>query len=155
MQCEYVESAKKVLKMKTKEQWKSCRLVCEMKQCAVLKTRRAEFCTAYHSAVHRKLLLSRRPGKPPTRQDVEVNVEYGLAGPCAIIDDHPVSLRVQTLIVSDFLCGQEKVPNKIFIGCGHAMNLGNMFLWNNEEMDGRLRVHIFKGGHEMVFIHGF
>lgn len=126
-----------------------------MKQCAVLTIRRVEFCTAYHSAVHRKLLLSWRPRKPPTGQDVEVNMEYGLAGPCAIIDDHPVSLRVQALVVSNFLCGQEKVPNKIFIGFGHAMNLGNMFLRNNEEMDGRLRVHIFKGGYEMVFIQGF
>ncbi len=47
------------------------------------------------------------------------------------------------------------MPNKIFIGFCHAMNLGNMFLRNYEEMDGRLWVHIFKGGHEMVFIHGF
>lgn len=125
-----------------------------MKQCSVLTTRRTEFCAAYYSAVHRKLLLSWRPGKPTTGQDVEVNVEYGLASPCAIIDDHPVSLRVQTHVVSDFLCGQEKVPNKIFIGCRHTMNLGNMFLRNNEEMDGRLRVHIFKDGHEIVFIHG-
>src|SRR5512143_863876 len=126
-----------------------------MKQCTLLITRCTEFCTAHHSTVHRKLLLSWRPGKPPTGQDVKVNVEYGLAGPCSIIDYHPVSFRVQILVVSDFLCSQEKVSDKILIGSGHAMNLGKMFLRNNEEMDGRLRVHIFKNGHEVVFINGF
>jgi len=35
------------------------------------------------------------------------------------------------------------------------MNLGDMFLRNYEEMDGRLWIYIFKGGHEMVIIYGF
>ena len=126
-----------------------------MKRYAVLTTRRAEFYTSCYEAVHREMLLSWRPGKPPAGKNVKVNVEYSLASPGAIIDDHPVSLRVQTHIVRDFLCGQEKVPNKIFIGFRHAMNLGNMFFRNYEEMDGRLWVQIFKGGHEIVFIHGF
>jgi len=91
MQCEYVGITTKVLKMKLKEEWKNCRLVCEAQQCAVLKTSCAKLCTTYHSAVHRKLLLSWRPGKPTARQDMEVDVEYGLTSPAAIIDDQTIS----------------------------------------------------------------
>ena len=86
------------------------------------------------------------------RQDVEMNMKYGLPGAGAVIDDHPVSLRVQPLVLSDLFCGQEEVADKVSVGFGHAVNIGNMFFGNDERVDRRLRVNVLEGGHEIVFV---
>lgn len=84
-----------------------------------------------------------------------MNVKYGLPCACAVIDDHPVSLRVQPPVLSDFFCDQEEMADKISVGFGHAVNIGNMLFWNDESVDGRLRVHVLEGGHEIIFVNDF
>lgn len=86
---------------------------------------------------------------------MEMNVKYGLPGAGAVVDDHPVSLRVQPPVLSNFSCSQEKMADQVSVGFGHAMNVGNMFFWNDESVDGRLRVHILEGGHEIIFVNDF
>ncbi len=86
------------------------------------------------------------------RQDVEMDVKYGLACACAVVDDHPVSLRVQPLVLGDFFCNQEEVADKVPVGFRYAVNVGDMFFWNDESVDGRLRVHVLEGGHEIILV---
>jgi len=86
---------------------------------------------------------------------MEMNVKYGLPGAGAVIDDHPVSLRVQPLVLGYFFCGQEEMADKVSVGFRHAVNIGNMFFGNDECVDGRLRIHVLKGGHEIIFVNDF
>lgn len=144
-----------VLKRKAKEKRESCRLWCEKKKASMLISRGAEFYTPYPTRVHRELLLTGRPGEMTARQDMEMDVEHGLAGAGAVIDDHPVSLRVQTFIFGDLFCRKEEMSDKLFIGLGHAVNFRYMFFGNNERVYGRLRIHIFKGGHKIIFVDDF
>jgi len=102
-----------------------------MKQCTVLTTGYAEFFTVYNSAIHRKLLLSRRPEKPPTGQDMEVYVEHRLASPSAIVDDQAVALRVEAFFVGYFLRRKEQMAHKHSVGLGHAMDFGNVPFGNH------------------------
>lgn len=84
-----------------------------------------------------------------------MNVKYGLPCASAVIDDHPVSLQVQPLVLGNFFCGQEEMADKVSVDFGHAVNIGNMFFWNDECVDGRLRVHVLEGGHEIIFVNDF
>lgn len=89
------------------------------------------------------------------RQDMEMEMKYGLSCACAVINDHPVSLRVQALVPRDFFSGQKEMADKVFVGFGHAVDIGNMFFGNDERVDRRLRVHVLEGGHEIVFVNDF
>ena len=89
------------------------------------------------------------------RQDMEMNMKYGLSRAGAVIDDHPVSLRVQPFVLGNFFCGQEEMPDEVSVGFGHTVNIGNMLFGNDECMDRRLRVHVLKGGHEIILVNDF
>ena len=91
----------------------------------------------------------------PARQDMKMNVEHRLSGAGAVINDHPVSLRVHPFVFCDFFCRKEQMPDKLFIFFGHTVNFGNMLFGNNERMHGGLGIHVFKGGHEIVFVNDF
>ena len=91
----------------------------------------------------------------PARKNMKMNVKYGLPSARAVIDDHPVSLRVQPPVLGNFFCGQEEMADEVPVGFGHAVNIGNMLFWNDECVDGRLRVHVLEGGHEIVFVNYF
>ena len=76
-----------------------------------------------------------------------MNMKYGLPSAGAVIDDHPVPLRVQSFVLSNFFCGQEEMADEVSVGFRHAVNIGDMFFWNDECVDGRLRVHVFRHSH--------
>ncbi len=84
-----------------------------------------------------------------------MNVEHRLARAGTVVDDHPVSFRVQASILGDLLRRQEQMADKPPVFFGHAVNFRNMAFRNNEEMNGGLRVYVFKGDHEVVFINDF
>jgi len=141
--------------MKIKAKRKKCQLVREMKQYTVLKTRRTEFCTAYHSTVHRKLLLSWRPGKPATGQDMEVYMKHGLASPGAIIDDQAIALRIEAFFIGDLLRSKEQLANEHPVSLSHAVNLGNVPLGDNQRVHGRLRVDVLECDDRFILKHNF
>lgn len=119
----------------------------------MLRTRGTRLCTDFPSSTHRDLWLSRRPGKAATRKEVKVNMKHGLSRSCAIINDHPVARCVETFVPGDFFRDQEEVSDKVLVGFGHAVNVVNVLSGYDERVDGRLRIHIFKGGREIVFVH--
>ena len=83
---------------------------------------------------------------------MKMNVEYGLSGVNAVIDDHAVSAFVKTALRSDRFGDKEQVADKIPVGSGNSMNVGDMFFGDNEEMDGRLRIEVFKRENQLVLV---
>lgn len=84
------------------------------------------------------------------REEVEVNVEYGLARPAPVVDDHPVALCVETFFIGDLLGCKKEMADKLTVSFGHAVNFGDMFLGYDEGMDGGLGVRVLEGDHHFV-----
>ena len=82
-------------------------------------------------------------------------MKHGLAGAGAVIDDHSVSLPVEPFIIRYFFCRQEEMSDEFPVCIVHAVNIGNVFFGNDEQVDGRLRVHVFKSGDRIVLVHDF
>ena len=96
-------------------------------------------------------VLPRRPGESPSGKDVKMNMEYGLAGAGAVIDNHAVALRVQALLISNLFCSQEEMPHNFLVRFRHALDPGNMVFGNDKKMNRCLRIHVFEGDRDVVF----
>lgn len=96
------------------------------------KTALQELCTDCSLTIHRALLSTGRPSKPAAGKDMEVNMEHGLARAGTIIDDHAVALFIQSFFICDFFCGEEEVANKFPVCLGHAVDLSDVPLGNNQ-----------------------
>src|SRR3990172_715956 len=103
----------------------------------------------------RSIVLPRGPGKMTAREEVEVKVEHGLAGAAAVIDDHPVAFGIEPFFRGYFFRGQEKMPDEVFIGFGHAVDIGDVLPGDHEGVDGRLGTDVLEGGNKRVLINDF
>ncbi len=84
-----------------------------------------------------------------------MNMKHRLARSASVVNDHPIPLRVQAFVGGDLFRGQEQVSDKIFVGFGHAVNIGDVFFRDNERVDGRLGIYVFEGGNRIVLVHDF
>ena len=103
----------------------------------------------------RSIVLPRGPGKMTAREEVEGKVEHGLAGAAAVIDDHPVAFGIEPFFRGYFFRGQEKMPDEVFIGFGHAVDIGDVLPGDHEGVDGRLGTDVLEGGNKRVLINDF
>lgn len=76
----------------------------------------------------------------------------GLSGVESVVNDHPISLRIETSIRGKFLCNQEEVSDEIFIRIRHAVNVGNVFFGDDKGMDRRLGIDVLKGNRFCVLM---
>jgi len=86
-------------------------------------------------------------------QEVQVNMEHGLSRTGAVVDDHPIPLCVEALVRGDLLRYQEQVSDKLLVSFGHTVDIGDVFFRHDKRVNGRLRVYVFKGGRQIVFVH--
>ena len=86
-------------------------------------------------------------------QEVQVDMEHGLPRACSVVDDHPVALGVEAFVRGDLLRYQEQVPDELLVSFGHTVDISDVFFRYDKRVNGRLRVYVFKGGRQIVFIH--
>lgn len=86
-------------------------------------------------------------------QEVQMNMEHGLSRSGSIVDDHPVALAVEAFVGGNLLRYQEQVSDKLLVSFGHTVYIGDVFFRYDKRVNGRLRVYVFKGGRQVVFIH--
>ncbi len=86
---------------------------------------------------------------------MQMKMEHGLSGPASVIDHHPVPFCIKTFVFCNFSCGKEKVPDKLPIGVGHALNIGNVLFRNNQRVNRRLGIDVFEGGDRIVLVNDF
>ncbi len=121
----------------------------------MLITAERDLSTDCAGTINRQVLLTWRPGESTAGKDVEVQMKHGLAGAGAVIDDHSVSLPVEPFIIRYFFCRQEEMSDEFPVCIVHAVNIGNVFFGNDEQVDRRLWVHVFKSGDRVVLVHDF
>ena len=80
-------------------------------------------------------------------------MENGLTSIMAIIDDHPVTALVKTLLGGDGLGNEEQVPDELTVRNSDRVNVCDMFFRHNERMNRRLRVEVLKGNRELILVH--
>jgi hypothetical protein len=82
---------------------------------------------------------------------VEVKVKDGLARPGACVDHGPVAASFQTPLTRQLRRHYKQSPEEWSIVGGGLIQRCQMFAWNNERMDGRLRVGVLKG-HDFIIL---
>ncbi len=109
-----------------------------------VNNRQELFCTTYKIAINKELLLSRRPCEPAAGQEMEMNVKHRLPGTATVIDDHPVPALFKPL-PGRYGSGDKKhVADELTICHCDTVNICDMLLGDDERMDWRLRVYVFK-----------
>jgi hypothetical protein len=97
------------------------------------------------------LQLSRRPGQGPSAEQVDVEVEDRLSRSRADVENGAVSLLDVALACN--LCGGEvAAADDCGISGVRFLQSGKMFLRNNEDVRGRLRIDVFEGEDVGVFV---
>ncbi len=84
-----------------------------------------------------------------------MKMEHGLPSPPSVIDHHPVPFCVKAFVFCNFSGGKEKVPDKLSVGVGHALNIGNVLFRNDQRVDRRLGIGVFEGGDRIVLVNDF
>ena len=84
-----------------------------------------------------------------------MNMEHGLSGVFTVIDDHPVSALVESVLRSNGFGDKKQMADQLTVCCGDRMNVGDVFFWNNEKMGGRLGVEVLKCDCQFIFMDDF
>lgn len=88
-------------------------------------------------------------------QNVNVQMENGLARPHSIIDNQPVTVRVNLTLASQLGGDNKKVSYERAIFSPGFFERGQMLARNNQKMNRSLGVQIFKGQYGVVFENDF
>lgn len=83
---------------------------------------------------------------------MEMDVEYGLSRVKAVVDDHPITARIETFLRSNGLGNKEEVANEFTVRHGDAVDAGDMFFWHNERVNRRLGIEVLKGDCVLIFV---
>ena len=89
------------------------------------------------------------------RQDMEVDMEDGLACPRAVVDYQAVAFCVEALLIGDLLRRKEQMADEFTVCFFHTVDLGNMPLGDHERMHGRLGIGVLESDHRIVFENDF
>jgi hypothetical protein len=68
-------------------------------------------------------LLARRPCEFAACQQMKMNMENGLTGIMAIVDDHPVAALIKPSFGSDVFGNKEQVPDDFSVHYGDTVNI--------------------------------
>lgn len=79
-------------------------------------------------------------------------MENSLAGTMTVVDDHPVTVLIQSLFGSYRLGNKEQMTDEFTVRDNETMNVCNMFFRHDERMDRRLRINIHKGHRLLVLV---
>jgi hypothetical protein len=86
-------------------------------------------------------------------EDMGMQVLDKLAGIRPGVDDQPVTLFGDTLIRGNFLDGQQQMAQQAFIPIGDVIRIGDVFLGDDQDVNGCSGVDIMEGQDLVVFIH--
>lgn len=86
---------------------------------------------------------------------MKMNVEHGLSGVFAVINDHPVSVSVEMILRGNGFGDKEQMADKLPVRRDDRMNVGDMFFGHNENMGGRLGIEVLKRDRKRVFMDDF
>lgn len=86
---------------------------------------------------------------------MEMKMEYRLSGAAAVINDHPVPALFKLFLGRYGSGNKEQMADKLAICNGDAVDICNMFFGDDERMDRRLRVDIFKYDSIIVLMDDF
>jgi hypothetical protein len=81
-----------------------------------------------------------------------VQMRHRLAAVRTVIDDQPKTGIEDAFLFRHGLRDQEKMAQQRFIGCRGGTDSRDFFFWNDQDMDGRLRMNIVKGNAEVIFV---
>jgi len=98
---------------------------------------------------------SRGPAEVPSAEEVEVDVEDGLAGGFAGVDDHAVAVRREFQVARDLRGAQQHVSDDRVVLIGHLVERRDVFARNDEDVRRRLRVDVVERDDLVVFVHFF
>jgi len=96
--------------------------------------------------------LSRGPGEWASAEQVNVQVEDGLPGAGADVEDGAVSL-LDVALARYLGGGQVATADDLGVAGLSLFQSGKMLLGNNEHVRGRLGIDVFEGEHMVVFVH--
>jgi len=102
------------------------------------------FCTTYEIVFNNELLLSWGPCEPAAGQEMKMKVKHRLPGTVAVIDDHPVPVLFKPLPGRYGSGNKEQMADELTICDSDAVNIRDMFFGDDERMDRRLGVYVFK-----------
>jgi hypothetical protein len=98
--------------------------------------------------------LSRRPGERASAEQVDVQVKDGLSGTGADVEDGAVAL-LDVALAGDVGGGEVAAADEFGVGGFGLFQAGEMFLGNDEDVRGRLRVDVFEREDVVVLINFF
>jgi hypothetical protein len=99
--------------------------------------------------------LSRRPAECAATQQVEVQMEDGLAGPCSVIDNGAVSRLLNCFFTSEPGGHVQKMPEQRFILGTHFRKRWNMLSRHHEHVHRSLGLNILNGNDALILIDNF
>ena len=83
---------------------------------------------------------------------MKMDMKNRLPGVLAVINDHPVAALLKALLRSDAFGDKKQMPDQFPLGYGDAVNVGDVFFRNDERMDRRLRIDVFKSDGVVVLV---
>ena len=98
--------------------------------------------------------LAWRPGERPSTEEVHVEVEDGLAGAGADVEDGAVSL-FDVALASDVGGGEVAATDEFGVGGLSFFQSSKMFLRNDENVRGGLRIDVFEGEDMVILVNFF
>jgi len=79
-------------------------------------------------------------------------MKNSLSRAMAVVDDHAVAVFIEPFLGRDGFCNKEQMSDQFPVGNSDGMNVRNMLFRDDQRMDRRLRIDIFKGDGKVVFM---
>ena len=72
------------------------------------------------------------PGEPSSGKKVKMKVKDGLSRTATIIDDHPITVPVKSLLGSDGFSYKEQMSDQFPVSDGNRMDVSDMLFRDNQ-----------------------
>ena len=89
----------------------------------------------------------------PAAQDVEMEMEYRLAGIASGVRDDPIAGLRQPLLFRHLGTGHQELSQEVGVLIAAVLHRCHMLFGNDERMDRRLRIDIVEGQRAIVLVH--
>jgi hypothetical protein len=84
---------------------------------------------------------------------MQMNMKYRLTCILPVVNDHSITALIQSLLRCYRTGNEEQMTDDLSVGNRNAVNIGNMFLWDDQGMHGRFRIDVFECDGMVVFVH--
>lgn len=100
------------------------------------------------------MVLTGRPEQWSSGEEMHVEVRDRLAAIGAVVDDEAEAFGggVDAELGGDGTCGEEEVAEEFLVFGGGFADAGDGLFGNDEDVSGGLRIDVFKGEAELVFV---